>query len=648
MDRSEPDLNPPIPAWNPWRWLVPAVLVISALLRVVLVRQGGQMFWSDETRFNVSREAAGQLAAHDYGAAVRALLGGADHLFFKIVGLLPAGIERLLGASGDEIPAYFFASFSVLNIFLVWRLARATGAGVREEAVAALLLAMAATNFYYARHLFPYDLSLTFGLLAIWTGWCGEANWRRSLACGVLAALGFLSYNGAWLFGAVALIGHVLLAPTVRRAGGRALWSGAGLVLPLGVFIGLARLAGVDLVASFLYFSKTINQGDFGRGGRLLFEYFWSAEGPNLVLGLAGLLLAAAGALAARRWNRGALWCAGAAGVVLGLLLLSDGWPKFVIYGRTARFVVPLVCLASAYALERCWLLGGRAGRLATAAVVFVLGQGAANLWTPVRQVFPRQFIRAAADLKQELQAKGEQRQLVVIYADMLVGRGSLIEALPDHDVLLAEKNPLQYRPYLAEGFAEEARELLGRTDVRMRLIAVNHARFDYPSDLRRPYPGVVQMTLRLPELRPAGVPEPLLVTGETGRGDFLYLVYQADASIRIGFDHWNSSGKISDPIPVDPAMPVVINLSMGPLHDPQPESMDATAVDAREWLYVEVNDRIVWSHRAAFHAAPPASISYLSNYIGGSTAGRKFSGTVVKIQSLLVPPFSNQRDETR
>ena len=33
----------------------------------------------------------------------------------------------------------------------------------------------------------------------------------------------------------------------------------------------------------------------------------------------------------------------------LGLLLLSDVWPKFVIYGRTARFVVPFVCLAAAF-----------------------------------------------------------------------------------------------------------------------------------------------------------------------------------------------------------------------------------------------------------------------------------------------------------
>jgi hypothetical protein len=265
MDRGKPDLNPPPDRPDPWRWLVLAVLAVAAALRAVLVRHGGQMFWSDETRYDVARGVADQLARHDFAGAARALLGGADHLLFKVVGVLPAGLDRLVHGTGYEIPAYFFASFSVLNIFLVWRIARAAGAGAREAAMAALLLAVAATNFYYARHLFPYDLSLTFGLLALWAGWSG-GGWRRSLGCGVLAGLAFLTYAGAWLFGAVVLAGHVLQASDAKRATARALLAGAGLALPIVAAIGLARLVGVDLVASFLHFSQTINQGDFGRG----------------------------------------------------------------------------------------------------------------------------------------------------------------------------------------------------------------------------------------------------------------------------------------------------------------------------------------------------------------------------------------------
>ena len=143
MDRSKPDLTPPTASPDPWRWLVLAALALSAGLRAVLVHRGGQMFWSDETRFEVARSAADLLARHDWAGAARMLLGGADHLLFKVIGVVPAGLDRLLHGTGYEIPAYCFAGFSVLNIFLVWRIARAAGAGAREAAMAALLLAVA-------------------------------------------------------------------------------------------------------------------------------------------------------------------------------------------------------------------------------------------------------------------------------------------------------------------------------------------------------------------------------------------------------------------------------------------------------------------------------------------------------------------------
>ncbi len=647
MDRSEPRLNPPESS-DRWSWLVPGLLAVSAVQRLLLVRQGGQMIWSDETRFDAAREAVAQFAAHDYGAAARALLGGADHLFFKVVALLPAALEQWWGTPRDLLPACFLSTLSVLNILLVWRLARTAGAGPREAALAAACMAAAATNFYHARHLFPYDLGMTFGLLAFLAGWTG-AGWRRSLACGLCASLAFLTYNGAWLFGAAALLAHVAAGrPGWRRMAGRAVVAGLGLALPIVTAIALARMVGMDLVASFLQFSRTINQGDFGRGWQTLAGYFWAAEGLNLALALAALALVAAGALVARRWTRGASWLAAALFIVLGLVALSDWWEKSVIHGRTARFAVPLVCLAAAHGVERLWVAGGWVRAFALGGLLLMAGQAVANFRPPLEQVFPRQFYREAVQLRKRLRAAGEQRQLAIIHADTLVGRGSIPSTLPDHEVMLAAANPVQYRPYLFEGHTAADRRLLGRSDVRMRLIAVDQARFDHPAELRHPHPGVVRLTLRLPEPRlPPGVPQPLLVTGETGRGDFLYLVSQADDSIRIGFDHWNAGGKVSDPVLVDPARPVEITLSLGPLHGPLwPEQRAAFGVDPHDWLYVEVNGRVIWSHPAEFHPATPGSITFLNNHIGGSTAGIKFTGAVIKIQSLLVPPFADHPRE--
>lgn len=651
MAADESNLIRPPDASRGWNRLVLGVLAVSVVLRVLLVRGGGQMLWSDETRFDVARDAVAAAAAGQWRAGLQLLFAGADHLLFKIIGLLPAALERACGTERDVLPAHFLASLSVLNILLVWRIARAAGAAAREAAFAACFMAAAAVNFYYARHLFPYDMALSFGLLALWTGWTGRDTWWRSLGCGVLSGLAFLTYNGAWLFGAVVLGGHVLLhwtgpGPALRKA----VLAALGLAAPIVAAVMAARSVGTDLVASFIGFSRTINQGDFGRGWRLLLEYFWAAEGLNFILISALLITVGLGAVAARRWNRGARWLAGVLFVVAGLVLLSDVWPKFVIYGRTARFVVPLACLAAAYGLERFWLVGGRVAVVAAAVLLLVFGQAVANFWAPLRQVFPRQFYREAVRLREQLRAAGEQRQLAIIYADALVNRGSILSTLPDHEVKLAAPNPVQYRPYLFEGFAEAERRLLESADVRMRLIAVNRARFDHPAELRRPYPGVIRLTLRLPEPPlPPGVPEPLLVTGETGKGDFIYLVYQDRSTIRLGFDHWDGSGLVSDPIAFDPDKPLEITLSMGPLHGPlTPEQRAAWKVDPHRWLYAEVNGRVVWSQPAEFHPANWGSISLLNNYIGGSTAGIKFTGSVLKIESLLVPPFADQPEEGR
>lgn len=641
MDRSEQNLTVRPIRQDPWRWLLLLILAGSAGLRALLVWRGGQFFWADESRYYAASEALERLGTQGYAGFFQRLLDGADHLFFKVLCLAPAGVLHGTGAGPQWfIPGIFCAAFSVVNIFLVWRLARAAGAEPREACLAALLQACANSHFYYGRHLLPYDAALTFGLLALLAGWTGT-GWRRSLACGVLAALGFLTYNGYWLFGAVVLTGHVLqAAPDWRRAAGRAGWAAAGLVLPILLLVILARaLAGTDLVDSFLTFSRSINQGDFGRGWKLMLDYFWGAERMNFILGLGGLGVVAGGALLARRWHYGMRWVAGVLALAGGLVGCSDVVHQFVIYGRTARQVVPLACLAGAFALERLWRTGGAAGRLATAVIILVLAQAAVNFAGPLQQVFPREFTQRATRLTHELQARGEHRQLVMLYTDHLLGKQGIFNTLPDHDILLAADNPMQYVPYLTEGMTEEQREFFGQTDIRMKLIAVNEARFNHPSALRQPHPGVVRLTLRLPPNKP-GVHEPLLVTGATGVGDLIYFIYDYPSGIRLGFDHWGVGGILSAPVEVDYAKPVIITLSSGALHPPQPVAAEvAPAPDPRRWLYVEVNGKVVWSQPAEFHPAPPATIAFGLNYIGGSTCDTKFTGKIIKVESLLLPP---------
>lgn len=626
---------------SPWPRLLAGMLVAAAVLRAILVWRGGQFFWPDEQRYMVAVEAVGRLRAGETMAALHGLLATVDHLFFKIVSLVPAALEAY-GLPSPVVPALFFSSFSVLNIYLVWRIARQAGAPDRQAVTAAWLLALSNTHFAYARHLLPYDLAMTFGLLALAAGWSGD-GWRRSLLTGVCAGLGFLAYDGAWVFGAVVLLVHVLMSlPRIGHALRRAGWAFTGLVIPVLAVILAARALGHDLVGNFLRSFGTGHQGDYGRGWSRLCEYFWTAEGLLFPLAVVGMALVVAGACVTRRVQAGLHWVAGAMLLVAGMIVLSDAWPVFVIYGGAARMVVPFACLAGAFALERCWQSGSVLRQLATAALVIVGAQAAVNFAQPLALVFPADFRLRAIKEARRLQEGGEKRQLVVIHADKLLGGQAHFTSLPDHDVMLMEPNPLQFRPYQFEGLTDRQRAELAANDTRMKLIAVNRPWSNQPLDLRRPYPGVVQLVLRLPRDR-TGEREPLLVSGSTGVGDLIYLIYDSERTIRLGLDHWSVFGMESEPIEIDYTQPLRVTLSTGPLHDP------AVAIDApfgptnpnlRRWLYAAVNGRVIWSRPAVFHSAAPSSISFGVNGIGGSTCGAEFKGEVISVKSLVLAPI--------
>ena len=89
-----------------------------------------------------------------------------------------------------------------------------------EALIAAALMASAATMFYYARHLLPYDSSLALALLALWCGVGTRVVIRLPAAPSASAA--FITYNGYWLLAAV-----VLLAPHRLHEGRTAMRSAA-------------------------------------------------------------------------------------------------------------------------------------------------------------------------------------------------------------------------------------------------------------------------------------------------------------------------------------------------------------------------------------------------------------------------------------
>jgi len=445
-------------------WVLAGVLAASLVLRIALVLSGGQNYWPDEVRYGRSRQAVEAARLGDFASARRAL-SQPDHLLFGVLGLLPASLERLAGPD-PRIPALFFALFSVASVLLVSAVMRRAGETAWSSCLGALLLAAAATDFYYARHLLPYDAALTLGLSSLYVGLRSPASALRSMSCGLLSCAAFLTYNGYWLLAALALFVHVLSGPSDWRSRGRrALAALGGFAAPLVAIVAADGAAGGHLAGDWAAFSRTASQGRFAEGWSLPFAYLWHAEHAMTLLWAASFVFAS---WRLARGDRAKAFVIGVAGIAVvygGLVLMSVGLEKMVVYGRQARQLVPFACILTAAALDRLWIPAPGRRLLAATIVAGVLAQAALNFREPLTQVFPAEFRRLA---EHERPAGGAPTLL--LFAEHIYPIPAPVPAEAGA-VLLARRHPLQFLPYQYEGYTPEERAALRSADIRMRLV---------------------------------------------------------------------------------------------------------------------------------------------------------------------------------
>ena len=458
------------------------ILGLALVLRVVIVLRGGQFFWFDEGRYHAAESAWDQWEkGAGLAAAAREVMGGADHLGFKVLMLAPAWVQRHTGGS-YLVPAFAVSLFSLFNIAWVWRIARRAGADEREALWA--MAAMAGTNcmFYWARHLMPYDIALCGALGCLYVAVKPAARFRDSVGAGVLGCTAFVTYNGYWVIVACVLVAHVMLAlPRWREALGRAAGGLLGLAGAFGLLLGLDQwLLGVDLLESYTSFAGTISQGDFNEGALVFFDYLWRVErGTALLWALA--LLASVGLLRrceASTRRRGLVWAGSIVALTVILILGANVFEKFVVYGRLARQVAPFCALLLGWTAGR--IFGGQnrgRGREALAFAALV-ACAAWSMSTPLRQEFPRPFqLRAEkflAAYRNQYAPKdpvGTAPEKFKFLYNSFIWPEADRTVQPPHIVLMSAPHPLQWRPYLYEGFNHDRRVQIEGTDITMRLI---------------------------------------------------------------------------------------------------------------------------------------------------------------------------------
>jgi len=149
-------------------------------------------------------------------------------------------------------------------------------------------------------------------------------------------------------------------------------------------------------------------------------------------------------------------------------------------------------------------------------------------------------------------------------------------------------------------------------------------------------YPGPVLIHLRFPRGR-AGQSEPLVVTGKTGAGDFVYMRYESDQRLRFGFDHWAVGGWVSEPVQIDPYRTQEIVLSIGSMLPPAASGRPDVYAAQRRTCLVFLNGRLVLKCTSDFYPSRPDQILIGTTAIGGSTTGPLFTGVIILAKS--IPP---------
>jgi hypothetical protein len=145
---------------------------------------------------------------------------------------------------------------------------------------------------------------------------------------------------------------------------------------------------------------------------------------------------------------------------------------------------------------------------------------------------------------------------------------------------------------------------------------------------------GMDVIVLAFPANR-EGRHEPLLTSGVTGAGDFIYVVYQDAQHVRIGFDHWNGVAIVTDPIAVDYLVPHELWISTGALYPDESSGMPPQEIKAldrgqlRSHVTVMLDGKSVIYSNTTTYPALPSSVTIGTNNIGGSSAEPVFSGNI-------------------
>jgi len=142
---------------------------------------------------------------------------------------------------------------------------------------------------------------------------------------------------------------------------------------------------------------------------------------------------------------------------------------------------------------------------------------------------------------------------------------------------------------------------------------------------------GAIEMSVNFP-FGVLGTQEPLVVTGVTGAGDFVYVRYADPTHVVIGFDHWSVGGILGEPFELDYGATHRIAISFQALFPP------GSALHASKAVRVLIDGKPALVGSFPCHPTTADRIKVGVNPIGGSTCGPKFTGRILSVELFPEP----------
>ena len=283
-----------------------------------------------------------------------------------------------------------------------------------------------------------------------------------------LCGIAFLCYEGYWLFGAVILTLAALSRwRTKKDMVTYTLMAFGGLLAAIAITGIVAKVFGHDLFRLLIEFSGS-SSGEVGQAWRLVGEYFWDSEHFLSVFWAVAVLFAIALLLIGRAEARAAWSLAGAALFYAGIVMYSDVTGRFALFARHCRPLAIFLCLIAAWFLAKLFKSGVRGKVFCFFLLAGILAQAGWNMRIPITQEFPYEFKKQAHSIILEDMRKNFGPYQ--IWSDGYYEDEKAMESRPFR-VLYQSPHPIQFLPYIFDGWNAELRSAFRSQDQPMRVV---------------------------------------------------------------------------------------------------------------------------------------------------------------------------------